>query len=62
MAESLDQGDFNPRTALVTGGAGFIGSNYIHLLLAENPEIRIINLDLLTYAGSLESLEGLQGS
>jgi len=41
---------------LVTGGAGFIGSNFIAMALTENPECRIINLDKLTYAGNLENL------
>jgi dTDP-glucose 4,6-dehydratase len=42
---------------LVTGGAGFIGSNFIRFLLDKNPEAIIINLDLLTYAGNLENLK-----
>ena len=41
---------------LVTGGAGFIGSNFIHYWLARHPEDRITNLDALTYAGNLENL------
>ena len=41
---------------LVTGGAGFIGSNFIRLLLAEDPGVEIANLDKLTYAGNLENL------
>lgn len=44
------------RTILVTGGAGFIGVNFVRMLLEEEPDIRIINLDLLTYAGNLSSL------
>ncbi len=44
-------------TLLVTGGAGFIGSNFIHLLRRERPEIRIVNVDVLTYAGNLENLK-----
>lgn len=44
---------------LVTGGAGFIGSNFIRYVLNVNPNIRIINLDDLTYAGRLENLENL---
>jgi dTDP-glucose 4,6-dehydratase len=44
---------------LVTGGAGFIGSNHVRLLLAESAD-RVVNLDLLTYAGNLASLAGLE--
>jgi len=44
---------------LVTGGAGFIGSNFIRYILTNYPDIFIVNLDLLTYAGSLENLKGL---
>ncbi|MEO1050936.1 MAG: dTDP-glucose 4,6-dehydratase [Bacteroidota bacterium] len=42
---------------LVTGGAGFIGSNFIPFFLAKHPDVRIINLDKLTYAANLENLE-----
>jgi len=44
---------------LVTGGCGFIGSNFIRMLLESEPEVRITNLDLLTYAGNLENLADL---
>lgn len=44
---------------LVTGGAGFIGSNFVHFMLTANPNVRVVNLDALTYAGSLENLKGL---
>jgi dTDP-glucose 4,6-dehydratase len=47
------------RNVLVTGGAGFIGSNFIHYLLEAEPGVRILNLDALTYAGSLENLKDL---
>ena len=43
-------------TMLVTGGAGFIGSNFIRHMLTEHPDTRIVNLDALTYAGNLENL------
>lgn len=45
---------------LVTGGCGFIGSNYVRLELASDPEISIINVDKLTYAGNLENLADLK--
>ena len=48
-----------PRNVLVTGGAGFIGSNFIHFVLKANPNIHILNLDTLTYAGRMENLEGI---
>ncbi|MCL6581675.1 MAG: GDP-mannose 4,6-dehydratase, partial [Firmicutes bacterium] len=48
-----------PGTVLVTGGAGFIGSWFVRQLLEEHPEERVITLDKLTYAGSLENLEGV---
>jgi len=44
---------------LVTGGAGFIGSNFIRYLLRADPTVRLVNLDLLTYAGALENLRDL---
>jgi dTDP-glucose 4,6-dehydratase len=47
------------RHILVTGGAGFIGSNFVHYLLRSEPDVQIINLDALTYAGSLENLKDL---
>jgi dTDP-glucose 4,6-dehydratase len=45
---------------LLTGGAGFIGSNFVHLLLKLRPTYRITNLDVLTYSGNLENLRGLE--
>ena len=44
------------KTFLVTGGAGFIGANFIPYYLESNPDHHIVNLDLLTYAGNLENL------
>jgi len=46
---------------LVTGGAGFIGSAFVRLTLAERAEVRIVNLDKLTYAGNLENLISVAG-
>ncbi len=47
------------KNLLVTGGAGFIGSNFIRFMLETEPDIHIYNADLLTYAGRLENLEDL---
>ena len=47
---------------LVTGGAGFIGSNFIHYYLKFHPEDQVVNLDNLTYAGHAESLKDLEGN
>ena len=46
-------------TYIVTGGAGFIGSNFVRLALASRPDLRIVTVDLLTYAGNLENLRGV---
>ncbi|MDD3818409.1 MAG: dTDP-glucose 4,6-dehydratase [Actinomycetota bacterium] len=48
------------KTLLVTGGAGFIGSNFIHYILKKYPEYKVINLDKLTYAGNLENLKDVE--
>ena len=45
---------------LVTGGAGFIGSNFVRFLLEKNPGTKIVNLDKLTYAGNLENLRDVE--
>ena len=45
----------------ITGGAGFIGSNHIKLLLATDPDVDIVNFDSLTYAGNLENLADVSG-
>ena len=47
------------KTYLVTGGAGFIGSNFIHYLLNKHDDILVINVDKLTYAGNLENLKAV---
>jgi len=48
---------FNPAAVLVTGGAGFIGANFINYFKTANPGCRVINLDILTYAGNLKNLD-----
>lgn len=48
-------------TYLVTGGAGFIGSNFVLYMMREHDDIRIVNIDKLTYAGNLENLKELEG-
>lgn len=47
------------KNLLVTGGAGFIGSNFIHYVLEQEPDVHIVNLDILTYAGNMDNLKGL---
>jgi len=49
------------KNILVTGGAGFIGSNFIHYMLEADKDVRIINIDKLTYAGDTANLMGLPG-
>ena len=44
---------------LVTGGAGFIGSNFVHYWRINHPDDKIVVLDKLTYAGNLDNLEGV---
>lgn len=50
------------KTYLVTGGAGFIGSNFIHYMLKKYNDVKIINVDKLTYAGNLENLVDVENN
>ena len=49
------------KTYLVTGCAGFIGTNFVYYMLNKYPEIKLVNLDKLTYAGNLENLKDCEG-
>jgi dTDP-glucose 4,6-dehydratase len=50
------------KSLLVTGGAGFIGSNFVQHMVQTHPDLLIVNLDLLTYAGNLENLVDVEGA
>ena len=49
----------HPHTMLVTGGAGFIGCSFVRHALNDDPDLRLINLDALTYAGHQANLRGV---
>ena len=49
------------KTYLITGCAGFIGSNFVYYMLKKHDDILLVNLDKLTYAGNLENLKGVEG-
>ena len=53
---------FSPQSILVTGGAGFIGSNYLLHAVPAYPDAQFVNLDALTYAGNLANLAGIESS
>ncbi len=50
------------QSILVTGGAGFIGSNFVRYMLQNYPDLTVVNLDKLTYAGNLENLRDVEGN
>ena len=50
---------FEPKRIIVTGGAGFIGSNFVHWVVDNQPEVHVTVLDALTYAGNLDNLAGI---
>jgi len=56
----MPNNQFYPTSLLVTGGAGFIGSNFINRFLSLNPGCRVVNLDVLTYAGNLKNLTAVE--
>ena len=49
-----------PKTIIITGGAGFIGSHVVRLFVKKYPNYRIVNVDALTYAGNLENLKDIE--
>ena len=49
----MAQQTHHPKVLLITGGAGFIGSHVVRRWVNRHPEVRVINLDALTYAGNL---------
>ncbi len=51
--------DLSPKNILVTGGCGFIGSNFVHYVVKNHPETHVTVLDALTYAGNIENIAGL---
>lgn len=51
--------EFAPRHIIVTGGAGFIGSNFVHWVVDHQPDVHVTVLDALTYAGNRENLAGI---
>lgn len=51
--------EFSPKNILVTGGCGFIGSNFVHYVVNTHPDVHITVLDALTYAGNIENIKGL---
>ncbi|MFT8357932.1 dTDP-glucose 4,6-dehydratase [Bifidobacterium aquikefiri] len=50
---------FTPKNIIVTGGCGFIGSNFVHYVVKNHPEVHVTVLDALTYAGNLDNIKGL---
>jgi dTDP-glucose 4,6-dehydratase len=58
----LNSSTSKPRTIIITGGAGFIGSHVVRLFVNKYPDYTIVNLDALTYAGNLENLRDIESS
>ena len=58
MADTLH----TPKVLLVTGGAGFIGSHVVRRWVTRHPDVRVINLDALSYAGNLANLKDIEGA
>lgn len=62
MSTVLNTSTFQPKTILITGGAGFIGSHVVRSFVINYPDYRIVNLDALTYAGNLENLRDIESA
>ena len=54
-----DRDDYKIETILITGGAGFIGSNFISYIMGVHPDYRVVCVDKLTYAGSMDNLNAV---
>jgi dTDP-glucose 4,6-dehydratase len=59
MSENSSKPLFEPHNIIVTGGAGFIGSNFVHYVVNNHPDVHVTVLDALTYAGNIENIAGL---
>ena len=57
----MTQEVFTPKNIIVTGGCGFIGSNFVHYVYNNHPDVHITVLDALTYAGNLDNIKSLLG-
>ena len=55
----MTQEVFTPKNIIVTGGCGFIGSNFVHYVVNNHPDVHVTVLDALTYAGNIENIAGL---
>lgn len=59
MSNTTAESNFRPTNIIVTGGCGFIGSNFVHYVAEHHPEVHVTVLDKLTYAGNPENIAGL---
>lgn len=59
MCMMMCMAEFSPKNIIVTGGCGFIGSNFVHYVVNNHPETHVTVLDALTYAGNIENIAGL---
>ena len=60
--QPLNYSTSKPKTIVITGGAGFIGSHVVRLFVNKYKNYKIINLDALTYAGNLENLRDIENA